>query len=208
MSTCMSIHRALAEIKLYDKRIYDLINERFVRAEKVRYTKIDGVDRDQLEQIMKSNLQKLMAIMANRQKLKSAIAESNQRTMVTIGGIEMTVTDAIEQKNYLAVRQTVLSNLRSQFNRANAEVLSYENNFQSGLEKYINASIRETANEELIASLTKSYKEINEVELINPCELHKVIDKMSKEISDFENEVDYVLSESNAVTIIEVDLVS
>ena len=208
MSTCMSIHRALAEIKLYDKRIYDLMNERFVRAEKVRYTKIDGVDRDQLEQTMKSNFQKLMAIMANRQKLKSAIAESNQRTMVTIGGIEMTVTDAIEQKNYLAVKQTVLSNLRSQFNRANAEVLSYENNFQSGLERYINASIRETANEELIASLTKSYKEINEVELINPCELHKVIDKMSKEISDFENEVDYVLSESNAVTIIEVDLVS
>ena len=208
MSTIMSIHRALAEIKLYDKRIYDLMNERFVRAEKVRYTKIDGVDRDQLEQTMKNNFQKLMAIMANRQKLKSAIAESNQRTMVTIGGIEMTVTDAIEQKNYLAVRQTVLSNLRSQFNRANAEVLSYENNFQSGLERYINASIRETANEELIASLTKSYKEINEVELINPCELHKVIDKMSKEISDFENEVDYVLSESNAVTIIEVDLVS
>ena len=47
---------------------------------------------------MKSNLQSLRALMRNRQVLKSAIAKSNEETFVTIGGVEMTVLDAIERK--------------------------------------------------------------------------------------------------------------
>lgn len=208
MSTIMSIHRALAEIKLYDKKIYDTMNKKFVMAEKTRYTKIDGVSRDELEMTMEANLQSLMSLMTNRQRLKNAIVVSNTNTFVNIAGEPMSVADAIERKNFLDIKKTVMQNLISQFNRANAQVLAYENGFQEGLERYINAATRETANAELIASLTKSYKELNEVELINPCELHKVIETMKEEIEKFENEVDYALSESNAVTMIEVDLVS
>ena len=184
------------------------MNEKYVRAEKVRYTKIDGVNREEFEQNMKSNFQKLMALMANRQKLKCAIAESNQKTKVTIAGREMTVADAIEYKNYIDTKEAVVATLRSQFNRASAEVLNYENNFQIGLERYIAAATKETASADLIENLTKSYKELNEIELINPCEIHNVIKNMTEEIENFENEVDFVLSESNAVTLIEVDLVS
>lgn len=207
MVTKMSIHRALGEIKLYDKKIVDLLEKDFVLASKKRVTKIRGVDIEKYKEEMKANLQSLRALMRNRQILKSAIAKSNETTMVTIGGETMTVLDAIERKNFMNMRMSVVNTLKAQFNRADREVRAYEDNLQANLENYIKNTTKELNNKDLIDSLTESYKNLNEVVMIDPNNLRAVIEEMTKENDQFNAEVDYVLSESNSNTFIEVDLV-
>ena len=206
MITKMSIHRALSELKLYDSKIYDLLQRPYIMAVKTNAKTINGLSVEEQTETMKASFQSLKALMRNRQILKSAIAASNENTNVVIAGETMTVLDAIERKNYLSIREQVLNQLRAQFNRAQAAVKQYEDNFQTGLERYINSATRETANKELIETLTKSYRNLNEVSLIDPNELSKTIEVMATEIVNFKTEVDYVLSESNATTFIEVDL--
>lgn len=205
--TTMTIHRALGEIKLYDKKIVDLLDKDFVLASKKRLAKIHGVDVEKYKEEMKANLQSLRALMRNRQTLKSAIAKSNETTEVTIGGETMTVLDAIERKNFMNMRMSVVNTLKSQFNRADREVRMYEDNLQENLENYIKNTTKELNNKDLIESLTESYKSLNEVVMIDPSNLRLVIEEMTKENDQFNTEVDYVLSESNSNTTIEVDLV-
>lgn len=203
----MTIHRALGEIKLYDKKIVDLLDKDFVLASKKRLAKIHGVDVEKYKEEMKANLQSLRALMRNRQTLKSAIAKSNETTEVTIGSETMTVLDAIERKNFMNMRMSVVNTLKSQFNRADREVRMYEDNLQANLENYIKNATKELNNKDLIDSLTESYKSLNEVVMIDPSNLRLVIEEMTKENDQFNTEVDYVLSESNSNTTIEVDLV-
>lgn len=203
----MTIHRALGEIKLYDKKIIDLLDKDFVLASKKRLAKIHGIDIEKYKEEMKANLQSLRALMRNRQTLKSAIAKSNETTEVTIGGETMTVLDAIERKNFMNMRMTIVNTLKSQFNRADREVHLYEDNLQTNLENYIKNTTKELNNKDLIDSLTESYKSLNEVVMIDPSNLRFVIEEMTKENDQFNTEVDYVLSESNSNTTIEVDLV-
>lgn len=207
MTIKMTIHRALGEIKLYDKKIIDLLDNDFVLASKKRISKVHGIDVEKYKEEMKANLQSLRALMRNRQILKSAIAKSNETTMVTIGGETMTVLDAIERKNFMNMRMSVVNTLKAQFNRADREVRAYEDNLQANLENYIKNTTKELNNKDLIDSLTESYKNLNEVVMIDPNNLRAVIDEMTKENDQFNTEVDYVLSESNSNTFIEVDLV-
>lgn len=207
MATKMTIHRALGEIKLYDKKIVDLLNKDFVLASKKRIGKVHGIDVEKYKEEMKANLQSLRALMRNRQILKSAIAKSNETTMVTIGGETMTVLDAIERKNFMNMRMSVVNTLKAQFYRADREVRAYEDNLQANLENYIKNTTKELNNKDLIDSLTESYKNLNEVVMIDPNNLRAVIEEMTKENDQFNTEVDYVLSESNSNTFIEVDLV-
>ena len=204
--TKMTIHRALAELKLYDKKIYDLMNEKYVVAEKTRVTKIDGLTRKEFEDKTKQNLQALNALIRNRQNIKRAIAKSNDNTFVTIGGKTMTILDAIELKNFSNTQRQIISIFQSQYNKANSAVKLYEDCFQTNLERYITAATKETSNKELIETLTNSYKELNEVSLVDACNLGEVIKKMQDELDTFLTEVDYVLSESNSTTFIEVEL--
>lgn len=202
----MTVHRALGEIKLYDKKIVDLLNKDFVISSKKRLSKIHGIEIDKYKEEMKANLQSLRALIKNRQILKSAIAKSNETTLVSIGGETMTVLDAIERKNFMNMRISIVNTLKAQFNRADREVHNYEDNLQTNLENYIKNTTKELNNKDLIDSLTESYKNLNEVILIDPNNLRNVIEEMTRENDRFNTEVDYVLSESNSNTFIDVDL--
>ena len=208
MNIRMTIHRALAEVKMYDSKICELMDCVYICTAKKRATKLYGLSPEGLQMNMKSNLQSLKAIIRNRQILKSAIAASNERTEVVIGGEKMTVLEAIERKAFLATYKKIISKLKTQYLTASSEWDRSENLFQAGLEKYINSAVGSSATvaPELIQTLTESYKSLNEMTMIDPCNLSGVIAEMEKYVNDFSTEVDYALSESNAITLIEVDL--
>jgi hypothetical protein len=52
--------------------------------------------------------------------------------------------------------------------------------------------------------LTNSFRENNKVELVDPLDLSVKVAALEEELDAFETNVDWVLSESNAVTKIEV----
>ena len=60
-------------------------------------------------------------------------------------------------------------------------------------------------NTEGIEQFSKAYRKSNGWEVVDVIDLKSLIDKLEKEITIFENEVDVVLSESNATTFIDIE---
>ena len=57
---------------------------------------------------------------------------------------------------------------------------------------------------ELEKKTVESIESLYKVEFVNVIDLEKKIESLEKEISDFENNVDYALSEANSTTYIEI----
>lgn len=206
----MSIHRALAELKNYNKRINSAIFQNFIVANKKSNKKISGIDIDDFKNLIQSNFDTAKALIENKKKLKSAIVLSNANTTVEIAGITYTIAEAIERKNLLIHEKEFINSLKDQYSRAVSLVNNKNDNLPDALERYLSTILgeKDKRNVEDIELHTKAFYAREEYELIDPMNIKEYIDKLEKDINDFETNVDYILSESNATTFIEVDLCS
>ena len=97
----MTIHRALSELKTMDDRITKAIDDvTYVVAVKHSAEKIYGVTVADFKENIKSGYQKVQSLMARRDAMKRAVVLSNATTKVIVAGKEMSVAEAIEQKNH------------------------------------------------------------------------------------------------------------
>jgi hypothetical protein len=74
------------------------------------------------------------------------------------------------------------------------------------LETFLQATLGEKRNIEDVKAFTKTFEDNNRFSLIDPNHIQDFIAKFEKEIQEFETQVDYVLSESNAKTFFDVEL--
>ena len=204
----MSIHRALAEIKTYNKRIASAVEQTFIVANKKSNEKIEGMTIEEYKSKIQSNLDSAKALIENRKRIKTAIIMSNAKTIVNIAGKDYTIAEAIERKNMIATERYFINNMKNQYTRENRVVESENNELPSKLEAYLKAILGEKDKRTVddIELHTKSFYSRNEYELIDPMNIKDFIDTYEKSIDEFETNVDYILSESNATTFIEVDL--
>lgn len=206
----MSIHRALGELKTLDKRIRkEIENTIFIGAKKkssnTEYkTRTSIVD---FNNNVNSSIQSINDLILRRKEIKEAIVNSNANTFVTIGDNKMTVASAIERKTSIGYDKFLLSKIKEQYalivgfvEENNEEV---ECDLSSKIDNMLNANDKNNING--IEEFSKAYRNSNSWEVIDPVDLKSLIDKLEKEITIFENEVDVVLSESNATTFIEVE---
>lgn len=204
----ISITRALKELTLLDKRIDDTIyDSTFVGYAKKSSTKIKNIyTRDEFEKLATSNFDSVQALMNRRLEIKAKIVDSNAKTIVTIGGKEYTVAAAIEAKSLISYKKNLLRVLESQLREASA-VVSREN---EKVDEKVYQLTKEVKNEDNTSkdltedSYITHYRNTHEFDLVNPIKIHEKIAELKKEIDDFENEVDFVLSESNAITKITI----
>lgn len=196
----ISITRALAELKLLDKRITKAIND----GKFISYS-ING--KNAINTFKPSEeKQSIEALISRRATLKSAIMKSNAITKVTIGSKEMFVIDAIEMKETIKYKQSFLQQLKSQQQNIRYTIQSTNENVQARLDKLLEANFgkeSKTKSDEMEA-IAKPFLERNEAKLEDPLNLDNLIESLSQEILEFTSNVDYVLSESNALTQIEV----
>jgi uncharacterized membrane protein YgaE (UPF0421/DUF939 family) len=206
----MSIHRALAELKTYDDRIKRAIANDFVIANKRSNDKIRGKSIDEVKSQIQGSFDSFFALTENQRRIKSAIVLSNANTRVKIGGTEYTVAEAIERKAKIVHDEALLLALKNQFNSQNEKVEKENTELPQKLETYLQAILGEKDKRtvEDIESHTKAFENRNKFELIDPCDIAKQIEKLEQAVTAFKTEVDYVLSESNATTFVEIDLVS
>lgn len=211
----MTIHRALAELKTMDDRISKAIDSvTYVMAIKHSAEKINGVSVAEFKENIKSGYQKVQSLMARRDAMKRAVVLSNATTKVTVAGKEMSVAEAIEQKNHgMEYKKYLRNKLVSQQRTAQA---SLDANSGEALEKkaeqYVLSVIsaqpkdsKMSVDSEAMKSLRKTYIENNTYDLIDPIGVTKVMESLLDEINEFETEVDAALSVSNAVTVIEFE---
>lgn len=196
----ISITRALSELKLLDKRIRKLIKSSCF----IDYTVNSKQNVKDFNP--ESDLQSVNDLIARRKNIKSAIMKSNATTNVTIGGVTMTVIDAIEMKEGIEYKKL----LREKMLIQRRDVLSLIENINidvdARLDKLLQANFgkeSKTKDSETEA-ISKPFLERNQAVESDPIGINDVYMDLDTEIDEFESEVDFTLSESNSTTFIEV----
>ena len=207
----MTVHKALCELKMLDKRINEsIMSAEFCRANKHSNVKIDGGTIAEYEATAVSKYQSTMDMIIRRDAIKRAVVASNAVTEVTIGGNRYTVADAVELRRHgLSYRRTLLQamtlqlkRVRSTIEQKNGEELTRA--ADKMVEVYYGRQTDVKAITEEMKATREKFIEDNTYELLDPIRVENRIRELDKEITAFETEVDSALSVSNAVTEITV----
>ena len=196
----ISITRALNQLKLLDKRILKGIQSgEFVTL------KIGGINqRDNVDS--SAEFQSVTDLIDYRSILKSKIMVSNSRTRVKIGAEELTVVEAIEKKSSIEYKKQLLRQLSRNLQKTRNDVEMHNAEQVERLDRLLQANFSKDLKARGLEfdEITKRFWDSNKAEFNDTSDIEDTIIKLSDEIDTFENEVDLVLSESNAITSIEV----
>lgn len=210
--TTMSITRALTRAKTIEKQLTRLVESQFVvTLMKREVDDVSDVYQDNLK-MTKSNFDQFNDLFAELNNIKAAVRKSNEVTKVVIGGEELTVADALVYKNTIVYRNNFLDRITRENRNAESRVeqskISADTKFASVRENLIKNSQGQDVSEDYLKTVLteeerRLKKAIVEVKVSGINNVNEYIEAERKRIDTFLEEVDYVLSESNATTIIE-----
>jgi len=196
----ISITRALSELKLLDKRINKSIKD-------ANFLSYEVNGKNYLKTFEpKEQLQSVEDLIQRRSLLKTKIMESNASTVVKIAGKEMLVIEAIEMKETIQYKKQLLLTLESTRKSVRSKIESINEDVKYRLDGLLQANFgkeSKTKDSESEA-IAKPFLERNEAKEIDLIDIDNKIKTLSEEIDAFESEVDFVLSESNSLTKIDV----
>lgn len=210
--TTMSITRALTRAKTIEKQLARLVESQFVvTLMKREVDDVTDVFKDNLK-MTQSNFDQFNDLFAELNNIKAAVRKSNEVTKVVIGGEELTVADALVYKNTIVYRNNFLDRITRENRNAESRVeqskINADNKFASVRENLIKNSQGQDVSEDYLKTVLteeerRLKKAIVEVKVSGINNVNEYIEAERKRIDTFIEEVDYVLSESNATTIIE-----
>lgn len=210
--TTMSITRALTRAKTIEKQLARLVESQFVvTLMKREVDDVSDVFKDNLK-MTQSNFDQFNDLFAELNNIKAAVRKSNEVTKVVIGGEELTVADALVYKNTIVYRNNFLDRITRENRNAESRVeqskISADTKFASVRENLIKNSQGQDVSEDYLKTVLteeerRLKKAIVEVKVSGINNVNEYIEAERKRINTFIEEVDYVLSESNATTIIE-----
>lgn len=203
----MSITRALNEIKLLDSRIRQGIeNGNFIGVQIGKKPVNNYYSVEDFIKRVQSCMDSVKKLISRRNEIKSAIVHSNSITYVTIGGKQYTVAEAIERKTSIIYDRELLLQLRNQMTHSLTLIELENKKSQDRLDKQIDQMLGTDRKEKQadVDAFTKVFNESNEAKLVNPLLLQQTIEELQKSIEDWDNEIDFILSESNVRTTINV----
>lgn len=211
----MTIHKALAELKVIDNRINRAICDgSYVIANKHSNEKIGGTPINVYKERMKADYQKVDDLIKRRNAIKRAVVLSNATTKVKVGDVEYTVAEAIEMKNHgMEFVDDFAKVIASQYARAKAEIDKNSGDaIEKRAEQYVLSVIQAqpkdskmTVDSDAMKALRKTYIENNTYDMIDPLGVDDIIERMTNEVNEFNTEIDAALSVSNALTVIEFE---
>lgn len=211
----MTVHKALAELKIIDDRINNAITSgTYVVANKHSNQKIHGMTIDEFRAQMKADFQKVSDLIARRNAIKRAVVSSNAVTKVKVGDTEYTVAEAIEMKNHgMEFKDYFMRAISTQYVRAKNELdLNSGDPLEKRAEQYVLSVIQAQPKDSKMAvdsdamkNLRAQYIKDNQYDIIDPIGVKDVIDGLDTEVSEFLTEVDAALSVSNAITVLDIE---
>jgi hypothetical protein len=204
----ISITRGLSELKVLKNRYEREIREAKLIGVSVAnkmvspYTSYKPSD---FEAQAKSGFQSLVDLEKRIIEIKTKIDQSNFVTKVKVAGEEMTVLEAIEMKNFVDLKEQRLLLLKQQLKSARSSFEEAEKKNRERIEKNVaDQTAAGTKDAELEAKVKASIESLYPIALIDPIKVEDEIKKEEKFLEDFKNEIDFVLSESNSLTYIEI----
>lgn len=206
----MTVHKALAELKLLDDRIEKAIKSTlYCVAKKHSDEKINGISLQEFEKQMQGGYDKAVSLIERRKAIKKAVVLSNAVTKVVVAGNEYTVAEAIEMKNHgIDFEKLLMECMLKQYNTAMA-VIKNENgkDLEERADQYVTAIYGQKESKTNTSDIEKvkdDFLKSNQYELVDPLKLLDKINNLEEVVNDFMAEVDSALSVSNALTEIEI----
>ena len=202
----MTITEALRELSLYDEKIRKaMMGKNFVLTIKATTPKDT---REAHEKKIKADYESVTKLIDNRDKIKSAVIQSNATTTVEVNGENMTVAEAIDKKHSIEYKESLLTRLAVQFTDATDTLASHEQKLDSDIDDMMKRIAGSEASDvgDKRKVLEEAYRKSHSYKLFDPIGIEGEIDKLKEEVDGFLKEVDVALSVSNAVTIISVEL--
>lgn len=205
-----TITRALAELTTLKDKHQEKVNKMNLIAvkqgAKIRKPNSSYSEKSFIEQANQS-YQSVLDIERRILEIKNKIDASNFTTKVKIGDTEMTVQEALNMKRLIELKQSRLYFIKNMKQRAQTDFDAGNEENRRRIEKMSQdqmsngSSKAGDAEKEIVESVEKIYK----MDFIDPVNLSDEIEKLENEIAEFNNNIDYVLSESNSTTYIEVE---
>lgn len=204
----ITLHRALAELKLIDSKIQKKTNTVELLGANQKGKLVNNlITEDDFVIKAKADYQSINDLINRKLTIKKLITEANNNTEITINGDKMTIADAINKKNDLILKKGLLNKMNlsltsviGEVNRANEQVNQNALRIAESALQKDNVKISDSD----AISITEPYIEKNKFNLIDPLDIKKEIEKLDEEIDNFDSEVDATLSEINAITTIEL----
>jgi hypothetical protein len=199
----ISITQGLAELKLLDKRITTHLKHlRWVDVS----TEANRVDVEKLKSRADAEYQSYMDLVKRRDSIKRAIVLSNASTRVKVGDWEGFVAEAIEYKASIDYKRRLLESMKTQLQESRAKYDTAKSQLDSRLERLLQSELGKDVktNPDTLTALTNTFRASNKVELVDPLDLGTKVAELEEEIASFETNVDWVLSEANGKTTVEI----
>ena len=224
-----TLHRALTLKKTTADRIMKEINNAtFIAVCQGKKNTINGVPVEKVAQDITSSYQKIEQLISNYWELKRGILRANagitENTIVKKVGIpsctfcqEFTIAELIaasdeifgNKKHSEAFMAKLLKVIKMAYldalNKVERQHERVESNIRDYLSKAATADKGLTAEE--IKQRSDMFHEDGDYSLVDPLNLKELIEKLSAQIEDFKVSADAILSEQNALTTIDVNLV-
>lgn len=199
----MSITQALAELKLLRKRLDGVLDDaKFVALK----TKTRPVDTEKFSRSAQGSFQSFRDLLDRYNRIKAAIVVSNAAARVSVAGREYSVAEAVERKRSIETERRCLTLMQLQWQQVQRE---YENHNQTQQERLDKLVLQELGKDnktsvEVVQNLTDAFWKNNKADVVDPLGLEERIKEYSKDIEEFELNVDWVLSEANGRVVIKV----
>ena len=158
---------------------------------------------------IQASFDRVESLIKNRERIKAAIVHSNAVTQVTVLNRVMSVAEAIELKSTVQYRKDLLNGMKSQLTNATNTI----NNMNTKLEVEIQNLLsvvygneKGKVESDMFANVVKPQHKQKQASLLDSCNIRGKIEELEKEITEIESELDFLLSESNARTEVDVEI--
>lgn len=204
----MTIHRGLAELKLIDSKIEKRIEQLRVLSVQHGDKDIEGrYKKEEWDNLVKGAYNSLNDLIERKMKIKSAIVRVNAETMIEIGGKKMTIADAITRKNIVNIKKHLWAKINAERTATMATVNRNNETMEANVKQLLEVALGKDnvkVGSDEVKSIRDPYVKVNEVKMVDALGVDKLLEDLSKEIEDFELEIDFTLSNINAVTFFEI----
>lgn len=217
MAQSISITRALVELKRFDQRINSEVSSGVFAAVKVGTTESARVassgnvrhnSADLALSRINGSLQSVNALIKNRAAMKAAIIKSNAATQIEFMGTKISVAEAIEMKASKTYLQHLARYISAHLVWARNEVSQADAKLEVSINSLAQAAVGSTNKVDAVtlSTITTAQNAISKATIVGEDLAEKHLKEVNDRISAIEAELDFTLSESNARTMIEVEL--
>lgn len=196
-----TVARALVELKTQDKKITDRINKSI-------FDSITVNSKNTTDNFNPSaDYNAVQDLISHRAKLKSAIMHSNMITKVTVAGINMSVLDAIELKSSIEYQRALRDKMLRDTTNVEHKLIMNAQSIKETTDRtlsnlYTTQQPTQTDADMIITQYEKIYKATRTLSV--DFDITTKLVELTDKITAFIEDVDVALSESNAVTLIEI----